>query len=142
MIEENEFLERTRVKFAVFAKFQGDLCHAVWLTRGVDAEGVGLPFRYSNGGVDHWGKKKEHGREDQRKERQPGGISDSANAPTLPPFVDRALEEEAEGGESDQKEDAEIQHEFEAVIENVMPHLVRHHFADFRQGALFQKIIV
>ena len=29
-----------------------------------------------------------------------------------------------------------------AMIENVMAHLVRHHFANFRQGALIEKIVV
>ena len=52
------------------------------------------------------------------------------------------MEEPTGKRESDQKEEAEIQDKFPAVIQNVMAHLVRHDLTNFGQRALLEQIVI
>ena len=88
------------------------------------------------------GDEKKEGRENQDEQREAGRIRDPAHAPALPPSSHRALENRARDRECPEDEEAKIKHELDAVIEHVMPHLVRHHEADLRQRALLEQVVV
>ena len=63
--------------------------------------------------------------------------------PQLAPHRWTALwKKRAESEKAHEKEKAEINHQLEAMIQNVVPHLVGHHFADFRQRALLEQVVV
>ena len=41
-----------------------------------------------------------------------------------------------------QDEEPKIEDQLDSMIEDVMPHLVRHYEADFRQGALLEQVVI
>ena len=55
MIEEDEFLHRRRIQFAISAEFERHFRESIRLARGIDAEGIGLHFRDAGDGVVDWG---------------------------------------------------------------------------------------
>src|SRR2546423_15002097 len=136
MIEKYELFDGARIELAIFAELQRDLRHPVRLARRIDAKGVGFSFGHPHSGIDHGGQEEKHRGKDQREKRQAGGIRDSAYAPALAPFIDRALEEKAERREAEKEEDAEISDELDVVIQAVGTHFVGHYPAKFRQGAI------
>src|SRR5207248_8295132 len=44
MVEEDEFLERRRIEFAISAQLQRDFGHAIRFSSGVDSKSVGFPL--------------------------------------------------------------------------------------------------
>src|SRR5438105_14751860 len=142
MIEENEFLERTWIEFAVAAELQRDLCHAVRFARSVDAKGVGFALGHADRGVLDWCQEKKDGSYDQEQKRQTGGIGNPAHAPVRAPAPDRAIEGDSQDRESKEEKDPEINDELYAVIQNVVTHLVGHDFANLRERALLEQVVV
>src|SRR5436305_1706989 len=88
MIEENHFLQWTRIELAILTKFKCDHRESIGFARRVDAKGVSFALVHANRRMDDRGKKKEYGRENQREQRKAGRVGDSTNAPAFPPAVD------------------------------------------------------
>ena len=142
MIEEDEFLDRSRIEFAINAEFERDFRHAIGFASGVDSESVRLAFRHPRHRVAERGQDKKERAQDERKQRQASGIGDAAHSPAISPASDRAFEKGTRERESDQEKNAKVERQLNPVVENIMAHFVRHYGAYFRKCALLEKIIV
>src|SRR5438874_3756180 len=83
MIEEDEFLERRRIEFAVSAQLKCDFGHAIRLSSGVDSKSVGFPLGHTHDGVQKWGQDKNECAQDQDKQWQSGRIVNATDAPFI-----------------------------------------------------------
>ena len=62
--------------------------------------------------------------------------------PSLAPALHCGIEQNPSKRKANQHKDSEIGEQFGTMIEHVMPHLVRHDGPNFRNGALFQQIVI
>ncbi|HUH31005.1 MAG TPA: hypothetical protein VLZ55_06535, partial [Rhodanobacter sp.] len=142
MVEEHEFLHRAGVHLAVFGKLHGGLGEAVWLLRGIQAEGIRLGLHAAGQGV---GYRRQHEHEDgeqRREQRQPGHVADAAQVPAPAPTAFRPGKAPAHEGEAEHDDDAEKDAARVHVVEHVMAHLVPEHGLDFRRAPALEQIVV
>ena len=116
MIVKDEFLERRRIEFAIGAEFKRHLCHPIGLTRGVDPKSVRFTLGNAHHGVEERRGEKKQCAENQRQQRKPGWIGNTAYAPFVAPASDGRIKQNSSERESDEYENSEIGQQFCAVI--------------------------
>src|SRR5262249_47377138 len=142
MIKKDEFLEWPQVELTIGSEFKCYRCHPIGLTRSVDSKSVRFTLRHAHHGVEKRRGEKKQCAENQREQRKPGWIGNTAHTPFLAPASDSCIKQNSGKCESDEDKDAQVGQQLCAVIQNIMTDLVRHHRADFRQRALLEQIIV
>src|SRR5439155_13745476 len=142
VIEEDEFLERCRIEFAISAQLKCDFGHATRLSSGVDSKSVGFPLGDTHDGVQKWRQDKNECAQDQDKQWQPGRIVNAADAQFFSPPFYRCFKQSASEREANENKNSKISYELRAMVEHVMPHLVCHDLANFRQRTLLEQIII
>ena len=142
MIEKDEFLERRRIEFAISAQLQRDFGHAIRFPSGVDSKSVGFPLGDAHDSVQKWSQDKNECAQDQDKQWQSGRIGNAADAPFFSPAFYRCFKQSASEREPGENKNSKISYELRAMVQHVMPHLMCHDFANFRQRTLLEQIIV
>ena len=122
MIEEDEFLDRAGIEFAVGPEFQGDPRKPIGFPSGIDPEGVGFALCHSGGRVDERGDEKKKVENSNASTGETGWIRYAANSPTLTPTTHDPLKESARKYECGKDEKTKIQKQFDPVVEHIMPH--------------------
>src|ERR1051325_7500629 len=85
VIEEDKFLQRRWIKLPVSAKLQRNHGHPLRFSRCVDAESVRFAFSHPYRSILDRCQEEKYSAENQREQRQAGGIRDTADIPTLAP---------------------------------------------------------
>src|ERR1043166_8139302 len=141
-IEKDEFLQRTGIEFAISAKFERDLRHAIGFAARVDRECVCFAFCHTNQRVAERRQDKGEYAVNQYQERQPCRIGNPADGPSFSPALDRCMEKDPAQGKADENKKKKISEEMGGVVEHVMSHLVCHDLANFGQRALVEQIVI
>ena len=142
MIEKDELLQRCRLHFTILPEFERDHGRRVRLAGGIQSEDVRFTFDRADHRVHDRRQQEGVSREDQHQQRESGRIRNSVHTPARATFLNDAIEYCRSQTEPDEDKNRERHRHLGAMIKNVMAHLVRHHFTNFRQGALIEKIVV
>src|SRR5512133_165162 len=102
MIVKDEFLERSRIEFAIGAKFKRHLCHPVGLTSGVDSKCVRFTLSDAHHGVQKRGGEEKQCAENQCQQRKSGWIGNAAYAPFVAAASDGCIKQDSGKCESDE----------------------------------------
>src|SRR4030095_6802366 len=142
MIVKDEFLERRRVELAIGAELKRHLRHPIGLTSGVDSKSVRFALREAHHSVEQRRGEQKQCAENQRQQRQSGGIGNAAHSPFVAPAPERCIKQNSSKRESDEYENSEIGQQLRAVIKNVMAHLVCHHQSYLREWSLLEQMVI
>src|SRR5206468_5697713 len=114
----------------------------VRLTRGVQAEEIGLGLLDASARVEDGRHHEEiHGKQ-KHQDRQAGQVADTAHTPRHAPAAHSAVERHPQEGEAQHDEEPEERNPLVVVVQDIVAHLVTHYGLDLRQAATLEQIVV
>ena len=142
MIEEDHLFPLAGIELPVFAQLDRDLREAIRLPCRVQPEHIRLVLSSARDRVRERRRHEEIAQEQQRHERQSGGIARCSAPSTSPRSARAAARTATHHREADHDQNAELHQSLVDVIEHVVPHLVSHHRLDLLERRAIEQVVV